>query len=69
MCVVNSEAERGVKLGSDFLESAKKEERLQDVFGVVENDRKIQTKNKQKSETMKMRIQMDNLKLNVTKCF
>lgn len=38
--VVNDCAERGVKLSSDFLSSAKKEEHFQNVLQVVEDDRK-----------------------------
>lgn len=38
--VCNDSAERGVKLASDFLKSAKKEQRYQQVLQVVENDRK-----------------------------
>ena len=36
---VNDCAERGVKLGSDFINSSKTEERWQNVLQVVENDR------------------------------
>lgn len=39
--VVNDCAERGVKLGADFLKSAKIEKRYQDVLQTVENDRKM----------------------------
>ena len=38
--VVNDSAERGVKLISDFVESAKKEEHYQNVLQVVEQNRK-----------------------------
>ena len=38
--VVNDAAERGVKLGSDFLEEAKQEDRWQNILQVVENERK-----------------------------
>ena len=37
--VVNDTAERGVKLGYDFLGSAVKEERYQKILQVVENSR------------------------------
>lgn len=40
MKVVNDAAERGVKLGSDFLDTARKEEIWQDTLQVAENDRK-----------------------------
>jgi hypothetical protein len=40
--VVNDCAERGVKLSSDFLSSAKNEEHYQNVLQVVEHDRKRQ---------------------------
>ena len=39
--VVNDCAERGVRLGLDFLSSARIEERYQEVLQIVENDRKI----------------------------
>ena len=39
--VVNDAAERGVQLTADFLNSAKSEDRFQQVLQVVENDRKI----------------------------
>ena len=39
MLVVNDCAERGVKLAADFLPSAKKEDTLQNLLHVVENDR------------------------------
>ena len=39
MCVVNDAAERGVKLCSDFLSSARKEGNLQNILQVVENNR------------------------------
>ena len=39
MHVVNDAAERGVKLGSDFLDCAKIEEHYQDILQVAENDR------------------------------
>ena len=39
MHVVNDAAERGVKLGSDFLDCAKIEEHYQDILQVSENDR------------------------------
>lgn len=38
--VVKDSAERGVKLGSDFLSAVKIEERYQNVLQVAENDRK-----------------------------
>ena len=38
--VVNDAAERGVKLGYDFLEEAQKEDRWQNILQVVENERK-----------------------------
>ena len=38
--VVNDAAERGVKITSDFLDSARNEERFQTTLQVVENDRK-----------------------------
>ena len=38
---VNDCAERGVKLGADFLAAAKIEERYQNVLQVVENDCKV----------------------------
>ena len=38
--VVNDAAERGVKITSDFLDSARNEERFQTVLQVVENDRR-----------------------------
>ena len=38
--VVNDSAERGVKLGHDFLNGAKTESRYQNLLQVVENDRK-----------------------------
>ena len=38
--IVNDSAERGVKLGSDFLSAAKIEERYQNVLQVTENDRR-----------------------------
>ena len=38
--VINDASERGVKITSDFLESAKKEERFQTILQVAENDRK-----------------------------
>ena len=38
--IVNDSAERGVKLGNDFIDSAKLEDRYQNVLQVVENDRK-----------------------------
>jgi len=41
--VVNDCAERGVKLSSDFLSTAKKEEHYQNVLQVVEQDRKRQS--------------------------
>ena len=53
MAVVNDAAERGVKLCHDFLDSARKEERLQDVLQVVENDRAAipnQRQNKEEAE-------------------
>ena len=39
MCVVNDAAERGVKLCSDFITSARKEGNLQNILQVVENNR------------------------------
>ena len=41
LSVVNDGAERGVKLAYDFLDSSKKEENLQNVLQVVENDRNL----------------------------
>ena len=38
---VNDCAERGVKLGADFLAAAKIEQRYQNILQVVENDRKV----------------------------
>ena len=38
--VLNDAAERGVKITSDFLDSARKEERFQTILQVVENDRR-----------------------------
>ena len=38
--VVNDAAERGVKITSDFIDSARNEERFQTVLQVVENDRR-----------------------------
>ena len=38
--VINDSAERGVKLTSDFLHSASKEENLQNVLYVIEKNRK-----------------------------
>ena len=38
--IVNHAAERGVKITSDFLDTARKEERFQTTLQVVENDRK-----------------------------
>ena len=38
--VCNDSAERGVKLAGDFLDSATKETRFQNVLQVVENERK-----------------------------
>ena len=38
--VVKDSAERGVKLTSDFLSGARKEENLQNILQVVENDRR-----------------------------
>ena len=40
LAVVNDAAERGVKLGHDFLSCARKEENYQNILQVVENDRK-----------------------------
>lgn len=42
MNVVNDCAERGVKLTSDFIAVARKEQHLQNVLQVVENDRSQQ---------------------------
>jgi hypothetical protein len=39
--VTNDSAERGVKLAADFLQSAKTEQRYQDVLQVVENSRRF----------------------------
>ena len=41
LSVVNDGAERGVKLAYDFLDSSKKEENLQNVLQIVENDRNL----------------------------
>ena len=38
--VVNDTAECGVKLGNDFIDTAKMEARYQNILQVVENDRK-----------------------------
>merc|ERR1712002_786088 len=40
LSVVNESAERSVKLVSDFLTSARKEENLQNILQVVESDRR-----------------------------
>ena len=40
MKVVNDAAERGMKLGSDFLDTARSEDIWQDTLQVTENDRK-----------------------------
>ena len=39
--VVNDGAERGVKISSDFLEDARKEEIYQNILQVAENDRNL----------------------------
>ena len=41
LSVVNDGAERGVKLAHDFLDSSKKEDNLQNVLQIVENDRNL----------------------------
>ena len=38
--VINDSAERGVKLTSDFLHSARKEENLHNVLNVIEKNQK-----------------------------
>ena len=49
LCVVNDAAERGVKLCSDFLDTARKEVNLQNILQVVENNRnKIPDQRKRK---------------------
>ena len=52
--VVNDAAEHGLKLGYDFIDSAKSEEVYQEVLQVMENDRKRNPNHrntKQKSKT------------------
>ena len=53
MAVVNDAAERGVKLCHDFLDSARKEDRLQDILQVVENDRSANPNQRRKNNTEK----------------
>ena len=51
LCVVNDAAERGAKLCSDLLSSARKEGNLQNVLQVVENNRKrVPDQRKKQSE-------------------
>ena len=48
--VVNDSAERGVKLTSDFLKTAKSEDRLQNILQVVENSRFTNPDQRKKSK-------------------
>ena len=52
MEVVNDGAERGVKLGSHFLEAAKGERRLQNVLQVEENDRKTNSNQRKRQKKL-----------------
>lgn len=51
--VINDCAERGVKLSSDFLSSARSEEHYQNVLQVVEHDRKRQPDLRKKTELIR----------------
>ena len=52
---VNDAAERGVKLGSDFLGTAKIEERYQNILQAVENDRKYLPNQRKKRKVQEKR--------------
>jgi len=52
LCVVNDSAERGVKLCHDFVNVSAKENRLQNILQVVENNRNdIPNQHKRKMES------------------
>ena len=51
--VVNDSAERGVKLASDFLQSTKKEQKLQNILQVVENSRSARPNQRKKGKSKK----------------
>ena len=51
--VVNDSAERGVKLASDFLQSTKKEQKLQNILQVVENSRSARPNQRKKGKSTK----------------
>ena len=51
--VCNDSAERGVKLASDFLQSSKEEQKLQNILQVVENSRSSRPDQRRKGQTSK----------------
>ena len=60
LSVVNDAAERGVKLCSDFLSSAKKEENLDSILQVVENSRNaVSDQRKRKAESKAWHVSLD----------
>ena len=62
LSVVNDGAERGVKLAHDFLDSSKKEENLQNVLQIVENDRNlIPNQRKRKLSSGRWSLKLDQI--------
>ena len=52
LCCVNDAAERGVKLGSDFLDRSKREDNFQNILQIVENNRnKLPNQRKRQMQT------------------
>lgn len=61
LCVVNDAAERGVKLCYDFLPTAKKDKKLQEVLQVVENSRnKLPNMRKRQLKSKNWFLALDN---------
>ena len=57
--VVNDAAERGVKITSDFLDSARNEERIQTVLQVAENDRRKMPNQRKRHMSEKIKMPVD----------
>ena len=60
--IVNDAAERRVKLGSDFLGTAKLEDRYQNILQVIENERKClpNQRKRKKVSTKTWFLQLDD---------